>query len=106
MQFCTIECFHENHSRMTAAALPRWLPCNRQHMPHTRRLGGFVLALAARQADGSHLPDVRLFRYFIFPNGSGAADDRAGACVTRVNGEVKVLFFQGASQRTMMCIEP
>ncbi len=100
MQSCTIEGFHKNSNRMTAAVLSRLLPCNRQQMTHPRRLGCFVLALAARQTDSPHWPDVGLFRYFIFANRRRARDNRAGACVARVNREVKVLFFQGASQRT------
>jgi len=100
MQFCTIQCFHENGRRIADISLPGSFPCNRQQMTHTRRIGVFVLAMAARQADGPYLPDVGLFRYFILANRRRARDDRAGACVAGVNREVKVLFFQGASQRT------
>ncbi len=83
----------------------RLIPCNRQQMTHTLGIGGFLLPMAARQADGSHWLDVGLFRYFIFANRRRARDDRAGACLARVNPEVKVFFFQGASQRTKMYTE-
>ncbi len=62
-------------------------------MTRARWLGCFVLVVAARQTDGSHSPDIDLLRYFVFANGSRAGNHWARACVTRVNGEVKVLFF-------------
>ena len=61
-------------------------------MTGARRFGRCTLPMAARETDRSHLPDISLFRYFILANGQRAGDDWAGASVTRVCGEVKVLF--------------
>jgi len=55
-------------------------------------VGCSVLPMAARQAHGSHLPDLRLFGYFIFANRQRGRNDRAPALVTGIGGEVKVLF--------------
>lgn len=93
MQFRTILCFHENDSRIADISLSGSFPYYREQMTHPRRIGGVVLAMAARQTDGPYLPDVGLFGYFILANRRGAGDGRASACLTRVNGEVKVLFF-------------
>jgi hypothetical protein len=79
MQFCASECFHESVRQ------GRSLDC-------IRRLGRCTLPMAAREADRSHLPDIGLFRYFILAYTQRTSDDGAVARVTRVCGEVKILF--------------
>jgi hypothetical protein len=62
-------------------------------MKCTRRGRGFVLIMAAREADGSDLADVGLFRYFILADARRARNDRPAALITGVGGEVKVALF-------------
>ena len=61
-------------------------------MTDTRWLGRGALPVSARQADRSHLSNVGFFRYFVLANRKPAGDDWAGTGVTRVSGEVQVLF--------------
>lgn len=61
-------------------------------MTGARRFGRRTLPIAARETDRSHLANIGLFRYFILAHTQRAGDHWAGASVTRVCGEVKVLF--------------
>jgi hypothetical protein len=54
--------------------------------------GSFILAMAAGQAECSHLAEIGLFGYFVFADSKRAGNDRASALVTRVSREVQVLF--------------
>lgn len=48
------------------------------------------MPIAARQADGSHFPDLSLFRCFTLAEGMQANDGRSAALVTRLSREGKV----------------
>ena len=100
MQFCAIECFHESGCKARSRDCIRGRPFHRHQVTGARRLGRCTLPVAARKTDRSHLPDISLFRYFVLAHTQRASDDWAGASVTRVCGEVKVLFAHSASQRT------
>jgi hypothetical protein len=93
MQLWPIEGFHENGSWFRSLDGIRRYPFDRQQVTDPRRCGRRGLSTSARQADCSHWPDIRFFRYFILANRKCARDDGSGACVTRVSGEVKILFF-------------
>src|SRR5216684_5130591 len=56
------------------------------------RLGYLVLPMAACQANRSYLADVSLFRYFVLTDRKRAGNNRGSAQITRVSGEVEVLF--------------
>jgi len=86
---------------MTGVCRTQGFPCDRQQMTNARRLGCFVLPVAARQTDCSHLPDVSLFRDFILANRRRARDDRPITRITWVSGEVKVVFFHGVLRANM-----
>jgi hypothetical protein len=77
---------------MTRPVRARWIPFNRQQVTSTSRFGWPALAMAARQAYCSHLPDVSLFRYFILTDRNCSGDDGAGTHVTSVSGQVKIVF--------------
>ena len=68
-------------------------------MTDARWRGRRALPVAARKADRTHGPDIRLLRYFILANRKFARDDWSGAFVTGVSGEVKVLFFHEAPKQ-------
>ena len=68
-------------------------------MTDARWRGRRALPVAAPKADRSHWPNIRFFRYLILTNRKCARDDRGSACVTRVSGEVKVLFFHEAPKQ-------
>ena len=97
MQLWTIQRLHENSGWIKGLPHSRALPCNRQQMTRARRLGGFFLAVAARQADGSHLPDVGFFRYFILADSKRACDDWTAASIARISREVQILLCHGGS---------
>ena len=50
------------------------------------------LPMTARQAYCSYLPEASLFRYFILADCNGSCNDWIGTQVTRVRGQVKILF--------------
>jgi hypothetical protein len=62
-------------------------------MTDSRWLRCLVLLATAGQADWpAYSLDVRLFRDFVLANRGGSGDDRAGTGITRVRGEVKIVF--------------
>lgn len=92
MQVGTIECVYEGRGQVRCFDPVSRHPLERQHMTGSRWSGRRTLPMAARQADRSNLSNVGLFRYFILANREGASNDWALTRVTRVSGEVKVLF--------------
>jgi hypothetical protein len=92
MHFCEIERFHEGAWQARSRDCIRGRPLQRHQVTGARRLGRCTLPAAARETDRSHLPDIGLLRYFVLAHTQRASDDWAGASVTRVCGEVKVLF--------------
>src|ERR1700678_951064 len=92
MQFCEIERFPESASQARGLDCIRGRPFHRHQVTGARWLGRCTLPMAARETERSDLPDIGLFRYFVFAHTQRAGDDWAGASVTRVCGQVKVLF--------------
>src|SRR5579864_9134439 len=72
-------------------------PFHRQQVPGSRWCRSLTLRTAARQTDCSHTPDVSFFRYFILANRQRRRYDGPVARITRVSGEVKILFSHGYS---------
>jgi hypothetical protein len=64
-RLCTNDRPYDRGRRITNVDRTCGLPFRRRKMTDTHWFGGFVLPLAARQADCSYLPDVSVFRYFI-----------------------------------------
>jgi|SRR5579863_3767732 hypothetical protein len=96
MHFHAIKFFYESSGRKTVVCHAHWIPRDRQQMTDARRLGGRLLPMAAREADRqSYSPNLGFFRNFIFANRSRSGDDRAGAGVTGISGEVKVVLSHG-----------
>src|SRR5579864_2136266 len=93
MQFCAIERFHASVCQARSLDCIRGRPLHRHQVTGPRRLGRCTLPMAARETDRSHFPDISLFRYFVLAHTERASDHWAVAGVTRVGGEVKILFF-------------
>jgi hypothetical protein len=55
-------------------------------MTDSSRIAAGALAMAARQADGSYLPNAGLFRDFILPDRNRSGNHRPGTPVTGVSG--------------------
>jgi hypothetical protein len=87
----TVEGFYESGGQMRSLGGLGRGPLHRREMADAHRRGRGALAMSARQADGSHFSDLGFLRYFIFANRKRARDHWAGARVTEVRGEVKVL---------------
>ena len=92
MERHSIKSLHVGVGQMTDVYCADRIPANRRKMTDAGGFGWLVLPVAARQAKGSHLSDVRLSRYFIFTDRNRTGYDWTGAPVTRVGGEVKILF--------------
>jgi hypothetical protein len=92
MQVCAIECFQESGCHTRGLDLIRRCPLDRQRMTNACWCSRRSLPMAAREANRSYLADVGFLRYHILANRKRARDDWAGACVTRVRGEVKIVF--------------
>jgi len=99
MGFCTIErlyvcdpCMACIDRNLTGIYGSHGLPFEWRQVTSTRWLCCFVLSVTAGQAHCSHLPDLSLLGYFILSDSQRAGNHRAGTLVTRVSGEMKVLF--------------
>jgi hypothetical protein len=92
MWFCTTDRFYSWGRQMIRPAGADWIPFDRQQMMDTFGFGWPDLPMTARQAYCSHLPEASLFRYFILADCDGSCDDWIGTHVTRVRGQVKILF--------------
>jgi len=99
MWFCTIErlyicdpCMTCIDRNLTGIYRSHELPFEWRQVTSTRWLCCFVLPVTAGQAHCSHLPDLSLLGYFILSDSQRAGNHRAGTLVTRVSGEMKVLF--------------
>ena len=68
------------------------LPFNRWKLLRHAEPCHFGLPMTARQANGSHLLDIGLFRDFILADCKRTRYDRSTTPVTGVDGEMKVLF--------------
>jgi len=86
------QCFRGCDDRTTRPARDNVIPFNWQQMTSTPRFGRAALAMAARQAYCSQLPDVSLFRYFILADRNSSGDDEAGTHLTNVSGQMNILF--------------
>jgi hypothetical protein len=100
MQLWPVECFDERGRQLRGFDTTCRCPFDWQQVSDARRRGRSDLVMATRQTDRSHWPNIRFFRYFILTNRECARDDRSGACVTGVSGEVQILVFHEIPQAT------
>lgn len=72
------------------------VPVDRRKLTKDASFLPFALPMSARQADRSYLPDIGLFRYFIFPYPERARHNRAFAFIAGVGQKMEKLFFHTA----------
>src|SRR5271166_4572111 len=99
-KYCAEQLIFRTRAPRNSAAFPS-PPLHRRKVARQTGLGCLALAMAARQANRPHIPDVGFFRYRILTHRERTRYHRARALVTRISREVQVVFFHRNSRNSL-----